>query len=589
MAVSVFPVGGDEPLRLPRLRTGSLWPLAVLGLVVLLVAMPLLFLVLGSFSTARLPSEFSFFSLSLANYAKVWRDPGTYAVFSNTIAFASGSTVFGVATAAALAWLVERTDMPCKVWVYGGVPLTLAMPGMLQAMAWVLLASPRIGFLNKAAIDLFGLSAAPLNIYGLGGMIFIEGLRNVPTAFLMLVPLLRGMDPALEEAARTSGAGVLSCLRRVTLRLVLPGLVAVTIYQFTSALEGFEVPGILGLPSGTFVFSTKIYTILHSSSALPAFGEANALAMFYLLVAVLSVYLYGRVISKSERYAVITGKNYRPRKFSLGAWRWPAFAAAVLYLSLSTIIPFCVLAYTSFLPYLQPPSAAAMAKMSWANYQAILDTDELVATVWNTVIMTVLAATATVILSFGISLVVVRSRFWGRRLLDQLAFMPHAIPGMAMGLALLWIFLQIDKTGISLFGSLWSIVIAFVISYMSYGTRALNAAMLQVHKDLEEAAKMSGARQWRVMWRIFYPLLLPALAGVWIWTVLHVVRAAGLPLMLADGSSNQVLSVMIWNMWDQGYVEIVAATGTLMMLALFGLSLGLRLLRLGRMERLRQS
>jgi len=581
MTAGALPVP-QARLRWPRIRAASLWQLALFLLVLVLVATPLLFLVLGSFSRARLPSEFSFATLTFANYIKVWSDPGTYSVFSNTLIFATGSVMVGISIAASLAWLVERTDLPLKSIVYGGVPMTLAMPGMLQAMAWVLLLSPRIGFINKAIMSMLGLTSAPLNIYGLGGMIFIEGLRNVPTAFLMLVPLLRSMDPALEEAARTSGARPSACLRRVTLGLMIPGLMAVTIYQFTSALEGFEVPGILGLPSGTFVFSTKIYTILHSASALPAYGEANALAMFYLVVAAVSTILYGRVIRRSERYAVITGKGYRPRVFSLGYWRWPAFGLCFLYLTLATILPFLVLLYTSFLPFLLAPSADAFAKMSWTNYQTIFETEQLGQTLWNTLVMTLAAATGTVILSFLISLVIVRSKFRARRLLDQLAFVPHSIPGMVMGLALLWIYLQIDKTGITMFGTIWSLVVAFIISYMAYGSRALNAAVLQVHVDLEDAAKMSGAPHWRVMWRIFTPLLLPALGGVWIWTVLHVVRMAGLPLMLADGSSNEVLSVVIWNMWDQGYVEAVGAVGTLLMLALLALTVGLRMLGFGR-------
>jgi iron(III) transport system permease protein len=581
-AIAITPAVRPAPaaVRLPRL--GSAWQWALLVVVFFLVAVPLLFLVLGSFSTARLPSEFSIFKLTFANYAKVWSNPGTYAVFSNTFLFAVGSTVVGITIAASLAWLVERTDMPFKIWVYAGVPMTIAMPGMLQAMAWVLLASPRIGFLNKIAMDWFALGKAPFNIYSLGGMIFIEGLRTVPTAFLMLVPLMRSMDPSLEEAAATSGATPGSALRKVTLRLLIPGLIAVTIYQFTSALEEFEVPGILGLPSGTYVFSTKIYTILHSVSSLPAYGEANALAMLYLVVAIVATWAYGRVISRSERYSIITGKGYRPRLLRLGFWRWPAFVLAVAYLLLSTLGPFLVLAYTSFLKFLQVPSRKAFASMSWENYETVFNTDQLGHTLWNTLVMTVAVATGTVVLSFLISLVVVRSRFWGRKLLDQLSFLPHAIPGIVMGLALLWIFLQVDKAGFGLFGSLTSIVIAFIIGYISYGTRAMNAAMLQIHKDLEEAARISGAPDWRVMWRVFCPLLLPALTGVWIWTMLHVIRAAGKPLILADGASNEVLAVVIWNMWDEGYVEAVGAVGTMMMLALLIMVVVLRRLVVGR-------
>jgi iron(III) transport system permease protein len=570
------------PFRLPVIRPSSVWHFVVFVIVFVAVVTPLAFLILGSFSQARLPSEFSFLTLGLANYIKVWSDPGTYAVFSNTMGFAVGSTAVGITIAAGLAWLSERTNVPGKIWIYAGVPMTLAMPGMLQSMAWVLLASPRIGFINKAMMDVFGLSSAPFNIYTLSGMVFIEGLRTVPTAFLMLVPLLRSMDPALEEAAAMSGAKPASALRKVTLGLMLPGLMAVTIYQFTSALEGFEVPGILGLPAGIYVFSTKIYTVLHSASSLPAYGEANALAMLYLFVAIIGTYLYGRVITKSERFTIITGKGYRPRLLQLGTWRWPAFGLVVLYLFLSAILPFLVLAYVSFIPYLQVPSAKAFAAMSWNNYETVFQTEQIGRMLWNTLVMTFSVATGVVIISFLISIVVVRSKFWGRKVLDQLAFLPHAIPGIVMGLALLWIFLQIDKLGVGLFGSLTSLIIAFLIGYISYGTRVMNAAVLQIHKDLEEAAKTSGAPQWRVFLRVFFPLLMPAFVGVWIWTVLHVVRAAGKPLILTDGSENEVLAVVIWNMWDEGYTEAVGAIGTMLMLALLLVTIGVRMLGFGR-------
>jgi iron(III) transport system permease protein len=563
-------------IRSPRMQPSSLWQLTVFVVVLLAVGAPLLFLILGSFSQARLPSEFSFSNLSLVNYIKVWSDPGTYAVLSNTLWFATGSMAFGIVVAAGLAWLVERTNVPGKVWIYAGVPMTLAMPGMLQAMAWVLLASPRIGFVNKGLMDVFSLASAPFNIYTMPGMIFIEGLRTVPTAFLMLVPLLRAMDPTLEEAAAMSGAPPASALRKVTLNLMLPGLLAVAIYQFTSALEEFEVAGILGIPAGIYVFSTKIYTLLHLTSSLPAYGEANALAMFYLFVAVISVYLYSRVIGKAERFAIITGKGYRPRVLQLGPWRWPAAGLALLYLALSTIVPFLVLAYVSFLPFVQAPSARAFAAMSWDNYQTVFQAESMVPMLWNTFVMTVSVATAVVIISFLISVVVVRSKFRGRKVLDQLAFLPHSIPGMVMGLALLWIFLQIDKLGVGLFGSITSLIVAFTIGYISYGTRVMNAAVLQIHKDLEEAAKVSGAPQWRVFWRVLVPLLQPAFVGVWIWTVLHVVRSAGKPLILTSGGENEVLAVVIWNMWDQGYIEAVGAVGTLLMLALLGISLLVR-------------
>ncbi|MCZ6847357.1 MAG: iron ABC transporter permease, partial [Alphaproteobacteria bacterium] len=565
-----------------RITAMSLWHWFVFLVVCSAVLTPLIFLVLGSFSLAELPTDFSLSNLGFQNYEEVWWDPSTYQVLNNTVIYTTGATAFGITLAAVLAWLVERTNIPGKLWIYAGVPMTLAMPGMLQAMAWVLLLSPRIGFLNRWSQWLFGLESAPINIYSLEGMIFIEGLRLVPTAFLMLVPLLRAMDPALEEAAAMSGANPRATLRRVTLRLMIPGLLAVVIYQAMTALEVFEVPGILGLPSGIYVFSTKIYSILHSVSSIPAFGQANALAIIYVFIAIGATYLYARVISHSERFTIITGKGYRPRELELGRWRWWALGLVGLFLLFSIVLPFLVLLFVSFLPYLQQPNWAAFQSMSFEHYETLWRAPMIHTVLWNTLMMVVIASTMTVVVSFFVSLVIVRSKFWGRRVLDQMSFMPHAIPGIVMGLAFLWVFLQAGKYGIPIHGGIWAISIAFTVGFMAYGTRSMNAAILQIHKDLEEAAQVSGAPHWRTMWRIFYPLMLPTFVGVWIWAMLHAVRIAGKPLVLYEGAENQVLAILIWNMWDEGNIEGVGAIGALMIAGLLIITLGLRLMGFGR-------
>ncbi len=556
-----------------RLR---LWQHAIFFLVFFLVAAPLSFLILGSFSTARLPTDFSLSTMGLVNYIKVYSDPGTIELFVNTVIYVAGSTALGLVLTVSLAWLVERTNMPGKTLVYAGVPMSLAVPGMLQAMAWVLLFSPRIGFVNNTLKDWFGAEAPIINVYSLGGMVVLEALRLVPTAFLMLLLLMRSMDPALEEAAAVSGARPSSALRKVTLRLLAPGLVAVMIYQAMTALEVFEIPGILGLPAGIYVFSTKIYAIVRTATFMPVYGQANALAMVYLVIAVGTTYFYARMISRAERYTIVTGKGYRPRQQDLGKWKYPALACALLFLFVAVVVPFLVFLYTSFLPYLQAPSWNALKVMTLKNYRLLSQYEKVGSALQNTVIMVTVTATATVLLSFLVSIVVVRSKFWGRKLLDQLAFVPHAIPGIVMGIAFFWLFLKLDF--LPIYGTVWAISIGFTISFLSYGTRAMNAALLQIHKELEEAAYVSGASPWRAMRRVIVPLLMPTFAGIWIWVVLHAVRVAGMPLILYEGPNNQVLSILIWNMWDDGYVPAVAAIGTLLMVALVLLTVVIRLL-----------
>ena len=562
-------------------RSSKMRHYAVFGIVAFMVLGPLVFLILGSFSTARMPTDFRLADMGLKNYAAVYLDRTTYDLLVNTIIYVAGSVLLGVSLAVFLAWLVERTDMPGKLLVYAGVPMTLAVPGMLQAMAWVLLLSPRIGFFNQILRNVFDLPKGPLNIYSLPGMIFLEGLRLAPTAFLMLVPLFRSMDPSLEEAASASGARPTSTFFKVTARLLAPGLFAVMVYQAMTALEVFEIPGVLGLPAGIYVFSTKIYSIVQAANIIPVYGQANALAMVYLLIAVVTSFLYSRMIRRAYRFSIITGKGYRPRLFHLGRWKFPALGAVLLYLFLSVVAPFTVFVYTSFLPYLQPFSLEAITSFTLKNYRLVFASEELWQTLKNTTVMAVTAATMTTALAFAVSLVVVRSQFWGRRILDQMAFFPHAIPGIVMGVALMWIFLKLDFI-LPVYGTIWAIAIGFSVQFLAYGTRAMNASLLQIHKELEEAAYASGARPWRTVLRVLFPLMLTTFAGVWIYVVLLTVRIAGMPLMLYQGSENQVLAILMWNMWDAGYVGSLAAIGTLLILGLFMLTLGVRALGFGR-------
>ena len=232
---------------------------------------------------------------------------------------------------------------------------------------------------------------------------------------------------------------------------------------------------------------------------------------------------------------------------------------------------------------LQAPSVAAFKSMSFKWYGEVLNYTRFESTLANTLEMVFVTATVVSVLSFLISYIVVRSHFSGRRTLDQFAFLPHAVPGVVLGLAFLWVLLEFDQAaGTKIFGSIWSIVIALSVSFIAYGTRTMNAAMLQIHKDLEEAALVSKAVPWRVVWKVFVPLVMPSLVGIWIYIVLLAVRLAGVPLILYEGRRNEVLAVLIWYLWDDGEIEMVAAMGVMLMVFLFVLVLLMRMLGFGR-------
>ena len=564
-------------------RVSRLFPWLVLAIVAGMTIFPIFSLVVGAFSLSRLPIEFSWDKLGLDNFYAVWVEQRIDLVIWNTAIYVIGATLFGITTAAVLAWLVERSDMPGKLWIYAGVPLGLAVPGILHAIAWVLLLSPRSGFINRFWMDLVGTTTPLFDIYTMGGLIFAEGLRLVPVAFLMLVPLFRSMDPSLEEAAATNGASPMRVVRRVTFMLLLPGVLAISIFQAISALETFEVPGILGMPVNLHVFATRVFNIIDNIGTIPTFGQANAAAIFYLAIALVISIFYLRLVRHSERYSVITGKGYTPRLVHLGAWRKPAFAISALFLFLTILLPFLILLYVSLVGYLRQPTLAAFETFSFKHYQVVFNQPHAQIVLFNTLLMTLLTATTVSILSFVVSYIVVRTRFVARYLLDLLAFLPHSIPGIVLGLALFWLLLQFDVlTGASTFGSIFSLVLGFTIIFLAYSVRAMSVAMLQVHPDLEDAAKLSGAPPWRVALRIFLPLLLPTLVGVWIYVALLSVRFVSLPLILSQGGSNEVLGVMIWYMWDNGDINAVGAVGIMLMSVMFSLAIVMRLVGFGR-------
>lgn len=564
-------------------RFDGLFPWVVFGLVSLAVMIPVFFLIVGSFSLARLPTQFSLSELGLDNYVEVWIRQNTASVIWNTVLYVAGSTIFGVGCAVILAWLVERTDIPGRLWIFASIPLSLAVPGILQAIAWVLLLSPRAGFLNQFWMQLSGSTTPLIDIYSLWGMMFVEGLRLVPTAFLMMIPILRSMDPALEEAAAMSGANSLRTARRITLLLIVPGLVAIVMFQMMTALDAFEVPGVLGLPVNLHVMSTRVYAIIDNVGTVPAFGQANALAIVYLLLAVALSLLYFRVTRNQERFAIVTGKAYRPRRVALGGWRWPALSLVILFVLASIVLPFLVLLYASLVRFLVPPSALAFQNMNLDHYARIFADSRFNNAAWNTFWMVLWTATSVTVVAFTVSYVVVRTRFAARKVLDVIAFLPHAIPSIVLALAFLWFFLQTDRlTGIGSFGSIASLVIGFTVVFLAYATRALNGAMMQIHKDLEEAAMMSGATPLRVALRIFLPLLLPAIAGLWIYVTVLAIRTTSLPLMLNRGANNEVLASLIWYLWENGRIESVGAIGVLLMGLMFVLAITLRLLGFGK-------
>lgn len=543
-------------------RPGAYLLALMLALLVYLVFGPLLIVLATSLKPTGFLMDAGF---SLSNFRDVFLDPWTGHLLQITLVFAVGTAVVAAVLSLLLAFLLQRTNVPGRGLANSLIIMPMAVPPLLLAISWVLLLSPKIGAFNQVLVAAFGLKEAPLNIYSLYGMIFVSALALVPSAFLMIRPVLGNMDPNLEEAAFTSGAGVLSTLRRVSLPLIRPGLLAMFIYLFIVGLVMFDIPGIIGMPRRLFVFSSLIYFESNPPSGLPRYGAVCAMALLYLVILFAGAYLYSYATREARKFTTITGKGFRPRIFDLREWRYPAAGFIWLYFFLAVLAPLAILGWASLLPFYQAFSLDALPLMTLKSYKTIFILPTVQEAAKNTFILVIVASIAVAILSALISWIVVRTQFIGRRLLDILAFLPVAMPGVVIGLALLLVYLYIRV--LPIYGTIWIIVIAHVTHFIAYGTRTTNSVMFQIHRELEEAAQTSGASWLRVFRRIVLPLMMPALLGLLLWVAAHSMRELASALMLR-GRENAVISTLIWGFWQSGRVPETAAMGVLLIIVL---------------------
>ena len=538
-------------MRQGRSAGAGLFFLIVVFALLWLILIPLGQMIVSSFRTGHpvAPGPFTF-----KNYIAAYLNPITYRMIFNTVLFAGAGTAITVSIAVLFAWLIERTDMPLRDLCWSLLLIPMAMPGLLFSIAYVFLLSPRSGVANvfvRALCSGLGIEIAegPINIYSLGGMIFLDGIRGVTTVFLLVVGAFRMMDPALEEASWAAGARNWTTLRRVTLPVLWPALLAAIIYEFSSSMESFEAPLVVGLPGNVYVYSTMIY--MSTREPLANYGLGATFAASYVMMAAAFAYFYQRaILRQSERFATVTGKGYRPRILPLGRWRYPALALFFGYFFVAVALPLGVLIWTSLLPNYQPPSMEALAQVSWKNYDLVFKEPKVLRTAWNSVVVTVVTASATVALAFSLSWLVVRTKMRGSYLLDGLTFASHAVPGVVVALAFIILYLQPPFRYLGLYGTVWIISLAMITQYIAFASRSTNAAITQIHRELEEAGEVSGAGRLRIIWQITYPLVRPAFVAAWIWVAAHAVRAFSIPLLLAS-RENRTLAVMLWHYWDE--------------------------------------
>ena len=355
-----------------------------------------------------------------------------------------------------------------------------------------------------------------------------------------------------------AGSSQWRILRRVTLPLMRPAILAALTLNFVRALESFDTPAIIALPARIEVFTTKIYREALSAYP-PDYNLAAAYGVSLLAIALSFVYLYRRLTARVESFATVTGKGYRPNRVDLGRWRWAATALAGSILLLMVVAPVLMLAVTSLLPYYQVPTLAALETATLRHYEYIFENDRVYHAIATSLFLAVVGATAAMALAGLIGYVTVKTQVRGRGLLEGLTFLPWAFPSTALAIGLLWAYVQVP---LPIYATVWILLIAYVTRFLPYGLRAVTSTVVQVHKDLEEASRAAGAGVWTTFRRILLPLMRPGLIAGWILLATIFMREFSLSLFLYTPSSEPV-GPLLYFMWLDGLTGPLAALGLL--------------------------
>ena len=539
--------------RLPESLRFSPLVLALLAVLLLAVAPPVVFLVNASLHETLADGSPGAFTLRY--YEQLVSGRFFVPSLVNTLIYACGSSVIAIFIGTVQALIVERTNTPGRKLAFLAAIISLGVPHVLYVVAWLLLLG-RSGPVNELIESLLQRAQA-LDVYSLWGMMLIEGIGFVPLTFLLMSSVLRSTDASFEEAAMMSGASPLSAFGSVTLRMSLPALCGLMLLIFVKAFESFEVPALVGLAGNVNVITTMIYQSSRRAGA-PNYGEAGAYSICLVVILLGLMFWQNNLSRHAKRYQTITGKGFRPRVIDLGGWRYVTCAVLVALFLMVTVVPVSMLAFTSFQPFYGGVSLEAFGRFSLENYHALFGPGSFRDSILNTLILGTMTATLVVPFTALCAWLVVR-RSPGAWLIDQIASVPLVFPAIILSVAFLDIFVNMS---LPLYGTLLSIILASSVRYLPYGMRYAFAGVMQIHSDLEEAASIAGASKAKVFLRVLAPLLAATLVSSWLLIFLLSVQAVSLPLLLV-GPGSEIMSVTLFELWQNGQVTELAAMGML--------------------------
>ena len=527
----------------------------LIAIVGALTVCPVLMLALGSFSEGLT----AFGNFTVKKYVEAYTDPAFFVVMVNTTLFVLGSSTLSTALAIFLAYLNTRTDIPFK-FLFGVLSIIpMMIPHLLFSVSWALLLNPSNGLLNLALMQAFSLEGAPFNIYSLWGMVLVEGLLDLPIAYLIIAPAMASFDVTLEESSRVAGATSWRTLLRVTLPVLRPAILAAFILGVVRSLASFAVPQVLGMPGRVHVLATHLYEMIATGFATD-YGKAAAVGMSVLGASVTLIVVYRSLTAESERFVTVSSRGFRPTVVELGKAKAPLFGVVALLSFMLIVLPVAVLLYTSFVPYTMVPSARAFSMVSLRHWTSVINDPISLLALKNSLFLAVVGATLGVLLSVFVAYVIVKVKSRAAGLLESLSYLSFSFPGIVIGVGFMWFFVQTP-----LYATIWALLLGYIATYLPYGIRPLSSAFIQIHSHLEESSLVCGASPLTTMRRIIVPLLIPGIVSGWILMAAMFVRELTLSVVLSRPGT-EVLAVQILRFAEDGLWGRLSALGIIMIL-----------------------
>ncbi|MDK2791399.1 MAG: iron(III) transport system permease protein [Deferribacteres bacterium] len=527
--------------------------LTLIIIVGFLTICPVFMLLWGSF----LKDLGTFSGFTFEKYILAYTDPEFLGIVKNTVLFVVGSAFFATFLAIFLSYMNTRTNIPFKFLFKVISIIPMMIPHILFAVSWVLLLNPSNGILNTLLMNMFNLSDTPINIYSLSGMIFVEGLLDLPIAYLIIAPAMSAFDISLEESSKVCGASDIKTFFRITLPVLRPAIMASFILVVVRSLASFAVPSVIGMPGRIYVLSTHIYRVIASGFSAD-YGMAAAIGMSALVASVILIYIYRYLTSETSRFVTISSRGFKPSVVNLKSSKYPLFFIVAFISFLLIIVPVIVLIYTSLTPYIMAPSMRAVSMMSLKNWIEVLKDPISLLSLKNSLFLGVFGATIGVILSVFVSYVIVKVKTKSAGLLESLSFLSFSFPGIVIGVGFMWFFVKTP-----LYGTIWALLIGYIATYLPYGIRPLSSAFIQIHDSLEESSKVCGASYFTTLKKIIIPLLIPGIVSSWILMSTMFFRELTLSVVLSRPGS-EVLAVQILRFSEDGLWGRLSALGIIM-------------------------